>query len=104
MQSLVLASLQGAMYKPMDIDVRAERIKEINSFLNALEGMCKGPYFVGSRFSTADAAAFPPFVFLLDMLPRYFGWPDVFNGRPKLKAWWDTVQQDEHAVEARHSA
>ena len=82
------------MYKPMDIDVRARHIAEINDILQTLERLCVGPFLVGERMSTADVAAFPHFVFMVDMLPRYFGWPDVFAGRPKLAAWWDTVQAE----------
>jgi hypothetical protein len=47
--------------------------------------------------TTGDSALFPTFVFFTYILPRYFGWSDVFAGRPKLAAWWALVQQDAHA-------
>jgi hypothetical protein len=47
--------------------------------------------------TTGDSALFPTFVFMTYILPRYFGWRDVFAGRPKLAAWWSRMQQDTHA-------
>jgi hypothetical protein len=35
---------------------------------------------------------------MLHMLPKYFGWRDVFAGRPKLAAWWAAVQVDAEAA------
>jgi hypothetical protein len=46
--------------------------------------------------TTGDSALFPTFVFCTYILPRYFGWSDVFAGRPKLAAWWGLMQQDPH--------
>jgi hypothetical protein len=46
--------------------------------------------------TTGDSALFPTFVFFTYILPRYFGWRDVFAGRPKLAAWWALMQQDAH--------
>ena len=99
----IVPCMQGAMYKEMDIEVRARQIREINSLLDQLERLCRGPYFVSSQVSTADAAAFPHFVFMLDMLPQYFGWKDVFAGRPKLKSWWDRICSDQNAEQVCNS-
>lgn len=51
----------------------------------------------GPDITTGDSALFPTVVFMTYILPRYFGWRDVFVGRPKLAAWWGRMQQDEHA-------
>lgn len=62
--------------------------------LDVLEGICVGPYVAGPQVTAADSALMPTFVFLTFILPRYFGWRDVFAGRPKLAAWWGRMQQD----------
>jgi hypothetical protein len=51
--------------------------------------------------TTGDSALFPTFVFFTYILPRYFGWKDVFAGRPKLAAWWGLMQQDVHTKRVR---
>jgi glutathione S-transferase len=82
------------MYKPMDIGVRAGRIAEIDSFLTTLERLCVGPCMIGPHLSAADVALFPHVAFMTEILPRYFGWKDIFHGRPKLAKWWAMVQSD----------
>lgn len=62
--------------------------------LDVLEGICKGPYIAGPSITGGDSALLPTFVFLTFILPRYFGWQNVFAGRPKLAAWWAAMQQD----------
>lgn len=91
------------MYKPMDIDARADALAEINSILSSLEDLTVGPWLCGAAPTTADIAAMPHFVFITFMLPRFFGW-DVFAGRPKLAAWWGAVRQDPYATRVRCSA
>lgn len=86
--------IMGCMYKPMDPTERAAKLERLNAVLDVLESLCRGPLFLGSRMTTADASAFPHFVFMTYMLPQFFGWENVFGGRPKLAAWWDTIQQD----------
>ncbi|EFJ50701.1 hypothetical protein VOLCADRAFT_88491 [Volvox carteri f. nagariensis] len=53
-----------------------------------------GPYVAGDQVTAADAALFPTFVFFEFILPTYFGWGDVFAGRPKLAAWWARMKED----------
>lgn len=88
--------VQIAMYKPMEMEARAEALAEINTILDNLESLCVGPWLCGPTPTTADAAAFPQFVFMTFMLPRFFGW-DLFAGRPKLAMWWAAIKQDPHA-------
>jgi glutathione S-transferase len=62
--------------------------------LDVLEELCVGPYIAGAQVTAGDSALMPTFVFISFILPRYFGWQDVFAGRPKLAAWWARMQQD----------
>lgn len=92
---LYIVSIQGAMYRgPMDIATRAANIAEIDRQLDILERAFEGPYAAGSEMSTGDFSLFPTFVFMTYILPRHFGWEDVFKGRPKLRAWWDLMLTD----------
>ena len=93
-----IVSIQGAMYRgPMDIADRADKIAEIAKQLDVLEGILEvraAPFVAGDAPTFADAALFPTFVFMEFILPRHFGWADVFAGRPKLKAWWAAMCAD----------
>eukprot|EP00892_Ulva_mutabilis_P011410 jgi/Ulvmu1/8641/UM046_0046.1 len=86
-----------AMYKPMEVHARAEGLADINNILDDLERLCAsssgGPWLCGGDMTTADVAAFPHFVFMTFMLPRFFGW-HVFAGRPALADWWGSIRQD----------
>lgn len=74
---------------------REAGIQQIAAQLDVLEKLCEaGPYFVGDKPTTTDAALFPTFIFLVFMLPSKFGWADVFAGKPKLNAWWETMRKD----------
>jgi hypothetical protein len=33
-----------------------------------------------------------------EILPKHFGWPGVFSGRPRLERWWGAVQKDAEAA------
>lgn len=85
---------QGAMYKKMEADLRAEQLQQIAFQLDVLEGTCAGPFVAGEEISFGDGALFPTFVFFTEILPKHFGWASVFTGRPKLETWWAAVQQD----------
>ena len=88
----------------MDIDTRAKQLQELGGAIDIAERLCQGPYMIGERMSTADAALFPHFVFMTEFLPRYFGWPDVFHDRPKLRQWWEAVRQDANVARVRPGA
>lgn len=90
---------EGAMYRgPMDVAMRAEGIASIAKQLDVIEGIMSlcpdGPFIAGAEPSTADAALFPTWVFIEYILPKHFGWADVFGGRPHTKKWWDAMCVD----------
>jgi len=99
---------QGCMYLPpfetpfgsaeraMDRATRAAKLAEIWKQLNWLEEQCVGPYLTGSAVTLADFTWMPTIVFMEFMLPRVFGWSDIFNdgsqGFPKLAAWYKEIR------------
>jgi len=95
-----LTPIQGCMYRgPMSPEVRAEQISEIDRLLDVMEktvgGFEPGPYLCGDKPSTADAALFPTFVFMTHLLPKYFGWENVFDGRPSLERWYKHMSTED---------
>lgn len=92
---------QGAMYlsygwhgadRGMDLPTRAAKLAEIWKQLTFLNDQIVGPYLVGENVSLADFTWYPTTIFMEFMLPRVFGWPDIFrdegNHLPKLAKWW----------------
>ena len=100
-----VVAIQGAMYRgPMDRSTRASQIKEIAKQLNVLEeiaGRTRGVYIAGEEASDADASLFPTFVFMEFLLPKFFGWHDVFANRPNLRAWYSAMMTDPDAKAVR---
>ena len=91
-------SIQGCMYKPMDSkSERAAQIGQIAKQLDVLEGYMVGPYATGDDVSYADTALVPTFVFMNFILPKFFGWPTLFEDRPKLGKWWALMNEDPEA-------
>jgi len=88
---MYITTIQMAMYREMDIEIRAEMIKSISEQLDVLEDILVGPYCIGHYMSTADCALFPTFVFMNFILPKYFGWESIWLRRPKLEAWWNQM-------------
>ena len=91
--------IQGCMYRgPMDVAQRAEGVAAVAKQLDALEGVMSlrtdGPFVAGREPSTADAALFPTYVFVEYLLPKLFGWDDVFAGRPRTREWWNAMRAD----------
>ncbi|PSC73230.1 glutathione S-transferase [Micractinium conductrix] len=95
---LYIQPLQGCMYKKMDAADRCDQLQSIAFQLDVLEDVVAGPFVAGEEISFGDAALFPTFVFFTEILPKHFGWPGVFGGRPKLAAWWEAVQKDPEAA------
>jgi len=95
-----ITPVQGCMYRKMDsAEQRAKEVQQIAFQLDAIEGVITGqPFICGADITAADGALFPTMVFLVHMLPKYFGWSSVFEGRPKLEAWWEAVQKDAEAA------
>lgn len=82
-----------------DRSVRAKKIAELWFQLNELEElMYEGPYIMGDKLTLADFTWFPTTIFMEYMLPKIFGWPDIFNNNnpnilPKLHSWWNYEQK-----------
>lgn len=89
-----ITPIQACLYRKFEAPERAAMLAQLVKQLDVLEGVCVGPYIAGPQVTAADSALMPTFVFLTFILPRYFGWRDVFVGRPKLAAWWGRMQQD----------
>jgi glutathione S-transferase len=98
---------QGAMYlstgwhgeaRGMDLKTRAAKREEIWKQLTWLNGAIVGPYLVGDSVTLADMTWFPTTIFMEFMLPRVFGWPDVFRELegpfPKIAGWWTKVSEE----------
>ncbi|GHP01387.1 hypothetical protein PPROV_000014300 [Pycnococcus provasolii] len=107
---------QGSMYlapfetpfcpawRAMDTPTRAAKIAEIHKQLSWLEANLKGPYLAGAAISLADFTWFPTAVFMEFMLPRVFGWPNVFHEHdayPRLTAWFQHLLRDDDFVAVR---
>ncbi|KAI3431581.1 hypothetical protein D9Q98_004631 [Chlorella vulgaris] len=97
---LYVTPLQGCMYKQMDAAQRCDKLQTVAFQLDVLEGVldAEGPFVAGADISFGDAALFPTFVFFTEILPKHFGWPGVFSGRPRLERWWGAVQKDAEAA------
>ncbi len=79
--------------KDKDQKLIAEKLAEIKTRLDQLEGMLSsGPYALGSAFTLADCALIPTIFFANLMLPM-LGAPAFTEGHPKLTAWWAKVQE-----------
>ena len=103
---IYMVPIQGCMYRgPMAADVRAAQISDIDRYLDIMEKTTQefeGPYLCGAEPCTADAALFPTFVFMTHLLPKYFGWENVFDGRPSLERWYKfMVTEDESAKKVK---
>jgi glutathione S-transferase len=92
---LYMASVQGCLYKPMEsAEDRAAQVAQISRQMDIIEHYCIGPFLAGAEMTYADTAIMPTFVFCNYILPRYFGWPTIFENRPKLEVWWNLMLQD----------
>ena len=87
----------------MDKEPRAEQVKQLAAQLDNLETLVVGPHVVGDELTTADGALFPNMCWMIFILPQFFGWEDVFKGRPKLAACWESIQEDEAAAKVSES-
>ena len=105
-----IAPIQGCMYRgPMPTSKRAEDLAAVAKQMDVVErvfadaarfqssknGNEGGPFVCGESPCFADAALFPTYVFLERILPRYFGWDDVFANRPRTKTWFRAMARDE---------
>lgn len=95
---MYVTTAQGCMYKGgMTPGERSAGLAALALQLDALEAIVAaggGPYVAGACVTTADSALAPTFEFMTFILPRVFGWKDVFAGRPALRRWWAAVRED----------
>lgn len=90
--------IQACLYRAMSGEEREEKLKQLVYQLDVVEATCKGPHMAGLEVTGADATWLGTMVFLTEILPRVFHWGSVFQGRPKLAAWWALMQQDPAAA------
>lgn len=87
-----------AMYGHVDPSKRDAAVVEanlprVNAKLDAFEAaIADATYLAGDAFTLADCALAPTAVFLEKFLPL-LGSPAFTESRPRLAAWWETVQQ-----------
>lgn len=92
---------QGCLYKEMPAEERSKGIREISFQLDAIEAILSdedgGARVCGSKQSLADSALFPTLCFLVDLLPKIYGWTfdAVFQNRPKLRAHWLEMSEND---------
>lgn len=79
----------------LDKQQRSEKLAEVSKQLQWLERQVKGPFMAGDRITHADMTWFPTAVLIDFILPRVFGWPDVFQEKtghkghyPNLANWY----------------
>lgn len=105
---------QGSMYlsygwhgaaRGMDLKTRAAKLEEVWKQLNFLNESIKGPYICGDKVTLADFTWFPTLIFMEYMLPKVFGWPDVFRDTsgplPKLATWFPKIAEEEAFAKVR---
>jgi glutathione S-transferase len=80
--------------KSRDDKVVNEKLTELQGRIDQLEVMLAAPgnFAAGADFTLADCALAPTTFFMVNMLPG-FGAKPPLEGRPKLAAWWNKVQE-----------
>lgn len=87
--------------KVRDPRVVAERLPEVGTRLDQLEGLLVGPWAAGPAFTLADCTLAPTMLWITLVLPM-LGAPSPLDGRPRLAAWWERVQE-RPSVQAVHA-
>merc|ERR1719215_902370 len=82
----------------LDLPTRAAKLAEIWKQLSWLEGQVVGPCLCGEQLTLADFTWFPTAIFMEYMLPKVFGWPELFNPEattpfPVLATWYMKLKQ-----------
>lgn len=76
-----------------------EKITEVNNRLDQLESMIGDSYAASNNLTLADAALAPTMFFLTNFLPQ-FGSKGPTEGRPKIAAWWNKIQEQSSVKKA----
>jgi glutathione S-transferase len=78
--------------KSRDEKIASEKLAELKSRLEMLEGeLVPGGFATGAEFTLADCALVPTIFFLNNVMPRFGNKPPV-ETMPKIGAWWTRVQ------------
>jgi glutathione S-transferase len=75
-----------------DSKLIAEKLGELATRLDQLEAVIGAPYAIGGAFTLADCSLVPTF-FFLNVVPPMLGGKEPHDGRPKIAAWWRSVQE-----------
>ena len=76
-----------------DAKVVTDKLADLTKIADVFEQMLPGDgYAAGADFTLADCALAPTMLFATNMLGA-FGAKPILEGRPKLAAWWNHVQQ-----------
>ena len=78
--------------KTRDAHVVGSGLADSATRLDQLEGLLVGPWAAGETFTVADCALAPTMLFATLVLP-ILGAPPPTEGRPRLAAWWERVQE-----------
>jgi len=78
--------------RKLDESFVQQKLAEIGNHLDQLEATIGSPWAAGDMFTLADAALTPT-IFLMVNVLRQFGAKGPLEGRPKLAAWWQQVQE-----------
>ncbi len=92
--------------KTRNADVVKQSLAGVESALDYLESRLGSPWAAGESFTLADCALAPSIWYVGRIAPA-FGAADPFAKRPKLKAWFERVQQRpsvKRALEAQGKA
>jgi glutathione S-transferase len=92
--------------KTRNADVVKQSLASVESALDYLESRLGSPWATGASFSLADCALAPSIWYVGRIAPA-FGAGDPLAKRPKLKAWFERVQQRpsvKRALEAQAKA
>jgi glutathione S-transferase len=78
--------------KTRDAEVVKQSLAGLEKALDYLEGRIGSPWAAGDSFTLADCALAPSIWYVGRIAPA-FGAGDPFAERPRLKAWFERVQQ-----------
>merc|ERR1712217_614721 len=74
------------------------KVAEIWKQLGWLDRNIVGPYLCGEKLTLADFTWFPTTVLMEFLLPRVFGWSDIFRevdgSFPNIARWWTKVSEE----------
>lgn len=95
LHDLYLEPPMRALYGQLDPRSRdaklvGDKLPEIATRLDQLEGMLGEPWAAGAAFTLADCSLAPTMPFAMALLPMLGGKPPL-EGHPRLAAWWSRV-------------